>query len=143
MTENEFFEILGYLSSPHRNTKLDIETHPRRRASLEQQYQLLTGDELQEDNANFYIWDEDVNKWGAELRIYFSGNIAVMPTHLSNLRVNSRPDDGYGNRINNKDLVWDLISHGFRVSNGQDETLIRSHVPDIFIDDFENGFNIT
>lgn len=28
MTENEFFRILGYLSSPKRATKLDIETHP-------------------------------------------------------------------------------------------------------------------
>ncbi len=143
MTGNEFFEILGYLASPLRNTKLDIETHPRRRLTLEPQYELLTGDQLQEDNVNYYVWDEDANKWGAELRIYYNGNLTIMPTILSDLRRTARPGDGYENRINSKDLVWKLITYGFRVGNGQDESLVRSYVPEGYMEVFENGFNIT
>lgn len=143
MTENEFFEILGYLSSPSRNTKLYIETHPRRRATLEEQYQSLTGDELEEDNINYFILQGEADKRGAELRIYFNGDIATIPTHLSDIRVGSRPGDGYQNRINNNSFVFRLIEHGFRVGNGQDYALISPLVPEDFITEFENGFSIT
>jgi len=142
MTDNEFFEILGYLASPLRNTKLDIETHPRRRRTLESQYELLTGDQLQEDNVNYYIWDHTTNKWGAELRIYFNGNLTTMPTILSDFRRTSRPGNGYDNRINRNDLIWELITCGFRVGNGQNDSLIRSDVPEEYMEVFENGFNI-
>lgn len=142
MTENEFFEILGYLASPTRNVKLDIETHPRKRESIESKYLELTGEELQEDNVNYYVWEEDTNKWGGELRIYFNGDLEYMPIYLRNIRVTSRPGYGYENRINNKDLVWDLIEYGFRIGNGQNHGPIRSHVPEGFMSDFEDGFNI-
>lgn len=143
MTDAEFFEIVGYLASQIRGTKLDIETHPSRRESLEAQYITITGEVLHEDNINYYVWDEDTNKWGAELRIYFNGNLTTMPTTLGDLRRTSIPSDKYENRVNKNALIWRLIACGFRVGNGQNDSLIRSYVPEEYMQDFENGFNIT
>lgn len=66
----DFFTILGYLASDERATKLDIETHPNQQQILEQRYGRLTGMRLVQDDINYYVWSEDANKWGSELRIY-------------------------------------------------------------------------
>ena len=142
MTEAEFFGIVGYLASQIRSTKLDIETHPNGRENLESRYNTLAGEILQEDNINYYVWDEDTNKWGAELRIYFNGNLETMPAQLASMRVSSRPRSGHNNRVNNNDFIWRLIEYGFKASDEQDYVQIRIHIPNEFIVDFENGFNI-
>lgn len=142
MTDTEFFEIVGYLTSQIRGTKLDIETHPSRRESLEEQYNAITGEILQEDNINYYVWDEETNKWGAELRIYFNGNLETMPVQLAEIRVSYRPGSGYNNRVNNNDFVWRLIEYGFRARNEQDHIQIREYVPNQFMADFEDGLGI-
>lgn len=142
MTENEFFRILGYLSSPKRATKLDIETHPRRRQSLERRYSQATGQIPVVDNANYYVWEPSTNKWGAELRIYFNGNRSTMPAALQEIRVAPRPGFGYEHRVNNNDFVWDLIDYGFLLGDRQNFNRIRDQVPEEFRSDFEDGFGI-
>lgn len=142
MTQNEFFEIIGYLTSPVRNTKLDVETHPRTRQKFENNYFQRTGEVPIEDNVNYYIWDETTDKWGSEMRLYFNGNLSTMPTLLREIRVSSRPSSGYDHRVNNNEFVWRLIDHGFLLGNGQNTTRIRERVPEEHQSDFESGFNI-
>lgn len=142
MTQNEFFEIVGYLTSPVRNTKLDVETHPRTRQKFENNYFQRTGEVPIEDNVNYYIWDETTDKWGSEMRLYFNGNLSTMPTLLREIRVSSRPGSGYDHRVNNNEFVWRLIDHGFLLGNGQNTTRIRARVPEEHQSDFESGFNI-
>lgn len=142
MNENEFFMILGYLASPQRATKLDIETHPRRRQSLEHRYSQATGQVPVVDNSNYYVWEPSTNKWGAELRIYFNGNLSTMPSALQEMRVASRPGFGYEHRINNNDFIWDLIDYGFLLGDGQNLNRISDQVPEELRSDFEDGLGI-
>ncbi|MFA5423323.1 MAG: hypothetical protein WC374_05645 [Phycisphaerae bacterium] len=142
MTDTEFFEILGYLSSPARNTKLDVETHPRRRASFETEFEQLTGIRPEVDNHNYYVWDEEANKWGTELRIYFN-NSENASAALRNMIVSPRPNFGYNARINNNSFVWRLIEYGFLLRDGQDSNRVRQLVPTEYTNVFERGYNLT
>lgn len=138
----DFFLILGYLASPTRQTKLDIETHPRRQPNLEREYFDLTGNNLVPDDGNYYVWDEDANKWGSELRISFRKNDNI-PQSLKAMVRTARFSSGYHNaRINQNKFVWALIKYGFRTNDSQNESLIKSKIPPIRIDEFNTGFNL-
>jgi hypothetical protein len=141
MTGAEFFEILGYLSSPVRNTKLDVETHPRGRNSFESRYEQLAGVQPQEDNHNYYVWDQDTNKWGTELRIYFNGTDHI-PVALAEMIVSARPGFGYNSRVNNNHFIWRLIECGFLLQDGQDLNRVRQFIPDNYRNAFEDGYNL-
>lgn len=137
-----FFLILGYLASPTRRTKLDIETHPRRQQNLERKYFDLTGQRLIPDDVNYYVWSPDTNKWGSQLRIYFRMNDNIPPP-LQKEVLTPRYSTGYHNaRINGNKFVWGLIKYGFIASDTQDETLIRSKIPPARISEFDDGFNL-
>jgi hypothetical protein len=142
MDEPEFFEILGYLTSPKRNTKLDVETHPRKQDVFENKYRQLTGVNPVPDNHNYYVWDANADKWGTEMRIYFNGISSNIHHKLHDLIVSPRPGFGYDFRINNNDFIWRLIEYGFLLQDEQDETRVRQHVPAQYQADFNNGYNI-
>jgi len=141
MTDSEFFEILGYLTSPERNTKLDAETHPRSQNSFEERYVQLTGIQPTEDNHNYYVWDQNTNKWGIELRIYFNGSDHI-PALLTEMTVSARPGFGYNMRVNNNDFIWRLIEYGFSLRDDQNSNRVRQLVHSDYINAFENGYNL-
>ena len=137
-----FFLVVGYLASPSRMTKLDIETHPNNQARVERQYMNLAQIQLIEDNANYYVWETSTNKWGAELRIYFNKNSNI-PVDLEHMAVSPRFEDNrYNARINNNDFVWLLIKYGFQASDSQDEVRIRSKIPSANISQFDQGYEL-
>ena len=141
-SNSDFFLILGYLASIERRTKLDIETHPRRRQKLELRYNRLTGTALVQDDKNYYVWSPDVNKWGSELRIYFRKNENI-PASLNKMVVTPRFSSGYHNaRINRNRFVWKLIEYGFRAKDTQDIDLIRSKIPKERIAEFDAGLKL-
>jgi hypothetical protein len=138
----DFFLILGYLASPERRTKLDIETHPKRQRRLEREYFGLTGVRLVPDDVNYYVWSPNVNKWGSELRIYFRKNNNIPPS-LEAMAVAPRFSSNYHNaRINNNDFVWKLIEYGFRAKDTQNVNLIRSKIPQNRMGEFDTGLNL-
>jgi hypothetical protein len=138
----DFFKVLGYLTTPSRITKLDIETHPYNRADLEARYLNLAGVPLIEDSVNYYVWGHGVNKWGSELRIYFRRNNNI-PKDLESMVVSPRfPNSPFNARINNNDFVWLLIKYGFRATNSQDDAQIRSRIPLPHNKEFELGYGL-
>lgn len=139
---SDFFRILGYLASDRRNAKIDVETHPNSRGSVERDYFSRTGEELVEDDVNYFVWEQSANKWGAELRIYFKSN-PDMPSELLHMVRAGRPGSSTHNaRVNNSEFVWSLIKYGFRASDFQDESIIRSKVPSQFLQDYEDGLDL-
>ncbi len=142
MNDSEFLEILGYLSSPKRNTKLDVETHPREQDAFERKYMELAGINPVSDDRNYYVLNQNADKWGKEMRIYFNGIRNNLPRKLRDLVVSSRPNSGYEFRVNNNDFVWRLIEHGFLLGDGQDEMRVRKGVPMKYLADFNNGYDI-
>jgi len=142
MDDHEFFEVLGYLTNPNKQCKLDAEMHPNARDGFESRYTRLTGIVPQPDNRNYYIWSEDANKWGVELRVYFCANSNNIPLAIRGMVVTSRPGTIYNQRINNNDLIWRFIDYGFLLGDTQVEDRIRNRVPDQFLDDFNSGYQI-
>jgi len=142
MNTSEFFEILGFLANPARHCKLDAEMHSRSRQGFESRYITLSGETPQSDDRNYYILHDDADKWGVELRIYFDGNKPSLPQPIQPMAVSSRPGGVHGLRINNNDLIWDLIEYGFLLGDTQDDGRIRSGVPAEYMDDFDRGFSI-
>lgn len=137
----DFFIILGYLSSPIRITKLDIETALNTQSSVQSKYQKLAGSQLIIGN-NFYHWPVGTNKWGSELRIYFNSNRNI-PASLAAMVVKPRFSQGkYNARINNNDFVWDLIEFGFTATDTQNSNRISSMVPIQKMNDYKAGFNL-
>ena len=134
----DFYKVLGYLASPVRQTKLDIETHPRRKASLEKEYFALTREKLV-TGTNYILLPQESNKWGCELRIYFRKNGNIPPS-LDAMVVTPRFSTGYHNaRINGNDFIWKLIEFGFRATNVQNADLIRSKVSQKRVAQFDDG----
>ncbi|MHB1492794.1 MAG: hypothetical protein ACYCSG_00120 [Thermoplasmataceae archaeon] len=136
----EFYRVLGYLASPVRKTKLDIETHPNKAHDVESRYKSYSGNALVKDDRNYFVWSPEKNKWGSELRIYFVKNSNI-PTSLSNMVVNARfPGGKYNARVNSNDFVWLLIKYGFLTGDGQNDSRIRAKIPSSHQQEFDNGY---
>ena len=142
MTLNEFFEILGYLASPSRNTKLDVETHPRSQQPFESKYSNLAKINPIPDHHNYYVWDHNTNKWGSEMRIYFNGNRGNIPQELFNISVSPRPGFCYDFRVNINKFIWKLIEYWFLLGDTQNGARIRQRVLQQYLTDFTRGLAI-
>ena len=139
MTPEELYKTLGYLTNPERICKLDAEMLEIKREGFVTRYQELTGVIPTPDNQNFFILHSDADKWSVELRIYFVRGDNI-PEQLAIKVVKPRSVSPYNSRINNNKLIWELIEHGFRLGNEQDENEIRKRVPVEYIDIFNEGY---
>lgn len=115
MSQEEFFEALGYLASPDRECKLDVELPSAKEQSFKDKYATLSGATASVDQHNFYLWPEGSNKWGVELRIYFrADNMENIPSAIRDMVVSARfPNSAHNCRINNNKFIWELIRYAF------------------------------
>ena len=141
MNNSDFFEALGYLSNPSRQCKLDAEMPANSRSQFESLYYNLTGIRPQSNNLNYYILHQGADKWGVELRIYFTSSVNV-PELITNMIVTPRPSTIYNARINNNEFIWRLIEYGFLLGETQNVERIRNRIPFEHLGDFENGFEL-
>lgn len=142
MRPEELFKVLGYLSNPNRNCKLDAEIRFDKEQSFVAKYRGWSGETPIVDNHNFYLWPQGANKWGTELRIYFNADRNNIPATISDKVVKPRFVKTHNCRINNNDFIWQLIQYGFVLSDTQDEQRIRNRIPNEYISLFEEGFLI-
>jgi hypothetical protein len=137
----DFFIIVGYLVSPKRRTKLDIETPIKNRTETEARYLQLSG-EILNQGTNYIVLQPGANKWSSELRIYFIKNQNI-PIALSNHVVPARFQNGlYNARVNDNNFIWDLIRYGFEASDRQNPRRIQSLIPLAKIPDYTKGYNL-
>lgn len=149
MTHQEFYEIVGYLASPVRETNIEAEMHPRVQQRFINNYALWTNNYPLPTVTNvrpYYVWAPDKNKYGLELRAYFISN-NNMPIILDGMleprKYQNRP--GYQNwkrRISTQLNIIPLLRAGFILGPSQNATRIRGLVPPQFIPDFDRGFNL-
>jgi len=135
------FMSVGYLASNERQTKLDAELPKNSQSNFETKYREITGITLKPDNLNYFLWDRDANKWGVELRIYFISN-DNLPSNLKRSVVTARPGSKYNSRVNDNNLIWDLIKYGYRLSDRQKIDLITSKIPITYKEDFQKGLEL-
>lgn len=109
-------EIIEYLSNPDKEVFIEAELHPRRRNSFEKEYQDFTGLSVPtvSNISPYYVWGEETNKWGLELRLYFMSDENILE-ELENICVNNSRHgyEKYDKRINNNDFIYDLFKNGF------------------------------
>lgn len=149
MTEQEFYINIGYLSNPIREINIEVEMPLRRQAGFISEYATLTNNfplPTETDTAPYYVWGEGSDKYGLEARAYFVSN-DNLPQPLYDIleprKTQNRP--GYENwqrRISTNANVLPLFEAGFVLGQIQDVNRIRGLVPQIFINDFNIGFNI-
>ena len=117
--------------------------HPRKEAAFRNEYFELTGEPLLLDGKShpFYIWGDDVNKYGIQLRVYFRGDNDSTPDELGKVPV--RPGRTAGTlRINSGKFVRALFEAGFLLGKTTEPVNIKANVPRRFIRNFNRGFNM-
>lgn len=145
MIPEDFFVVLGYLASPDRECKLDVELPSTKEKSFKDRYAELSGVTPSVDHHNFYLWPEGSNKWGVELRIYFKAdNMDNIPTAIRSMVVSARfPNPAHNCRINRNKFIWELIKHGFLLGDTQNLERIQERVPQEYMPHFERGLSLT
>lgn len=144
MTRNEFYQIVGYLANPIRNTRIEIEAKQSTLTRYSAVYQVLSGLQLSLGSETIFILDEDADKWGREMRVYFTVNDAnSIPSVLNALKTKGgRPGyDLWNFRLNNRDIVDDLFSVGFSLDYPQNHPNIQAQVHPADLAAFNLGYN--
>lgn len=100
-----------------RTTQCDVfieaEAKPGRMSNFMSDYNARYSPVVNRLTDGIIILQEDANKWGLELRIYFYDKTGipagVQVTHNAQYR------DNYSYRINDNDLIMDLFDLGYRI----------------------------
>lgn len=145
MTRQEFMEIAGYFANPIRNTRIEVEGRPSIINRYALRYAADSGLPFPIGADSITVLDENANKWGREMRIYFSTlSGSIIPPILDGLKTSQgRPGyDTWNLRLNNRDIIDDLILIGFTIGDPQDLARIQSNIPLVDNIDFNNGYNL-
>ena len=135
-----YFRTLGFLAS--RITMMEAIVPYRGRAGFVRDYRTRTGVSPQEDDIGYYVHQEQVDKWGNELRVTFDapGDELELLDFGPTVAVVVNPSNrGLSWRINRNAFWWDLIQLGFRMGNQQDIDVIRGRIPQVYREEFDNG----
>lgn len=149
MTQTEFYTIVGYLANPLRNTNIEVEMPQGRQATFVNEYAQMTNNfplPLNTDTAPYYVWAPGADKYGLEIRAYFTSNNNIPQILISALEprgFQNRPGyDIWNRRISRKKNLFPLLEAGFILGANQNVNRITSLVPNQFINDFNFGFNL-
>ena len=118
MTAQEIQSIIDYFNSIRNSSRIWIEAEipDTSRCSFSKKYQRLTGVSVPTNSSTYpyYVWAPGTNKWGVELRVYFSSDDS-MPACLQNV-VTDNGRKGYKQydvRFNSNDVIWKMFANGF------------------------------
>lgn len=125
-SEEEMFEIVGYMATPGRINSIEAEVPKDGRDTVfenlfpGQKYRpiemgntpsgLPNKLSISDDSDGIIVLEEDANKWGLELRLYLHHSPACI--HATKNRA-YRNDYEY--RINDVDVIWELFEMGYRI----------------------------
>ena len=139
-SNGRYFRTLGFLAS--RITMMEAIVPYRSRAGFVRDYRTRTGIPPQDGDIGYYVHQEQVDKWGNELRVTFdaSGDELGLLNFGPAVGVVVNPSNrGVSWRINRNVFWWHLIQLGFRMGNQQDTNVIRARVPQTYRGEFDNG----
>lgn len=115
--DNDLFSIATYLTYPEVCTEIHAEIPAKYRDDFEAEYAAATsGFDLPADSNSppYFVWPEQANKQGRELRIYFLP-VPPQPPFIQDLKPRSKewPARPGKYRINHTNLVMQLFECGF------------------------------
>ena len=86
--------------------------------------------------------DEQVDKWGNELRVTFDATddeLGLLDFGPDVVVRQNPSSPGRSCRINRNAFWWHLIRLGFRMGNHQDTNVMRTRIPQVYRGEFDNG----
>jgi len=121
MTDAEFQTCLAYLNTRRNVVWIEVEMRHKDKARFDTRYNSYTGLAVptNSDTFPYYVWSPNADpndKWGIELRLYFTSD-GILPASLQTLsRNNSRHGyEQYDKRINNNAFIWKLFQNGYKL----------------------------
>lgn len=139
MTDQEFWELAGYFANPIRETRIELEGKTSHIESF------MTKEKLTFPSISDSITylDEDANKWGLETRLYFIYKTSAPNLVSSSMTICNRYGyERWNQRLNSKEIITRLLKNGFVIGEPQSVNSIRTNVPESYVNDFEQGFNM-
>lgn len=143
MNQNDFFEVLGFLANPIRNSRVELEATTDVINKYRPAYRALTGNILPTPSPFVTELPNGANKRGKELRVYFNAD-GTIPVELD-IRKTSNNRHGYDAwnfRLNNVEIIGKFFQHGFIIGGTQDEASVIALVPNRYLGDFNRGYAI-
>lgn len=104
---NEFFETTG------QEIFIEAEGKPSRIRNFIDDYNNRYNEALQMMDDGLIVLQDDANKWGLELRLYFNDKSGI-PDEVKVTR-NSVYRPEYKFRINDIDIIMSLFDYGYRI----------------------------
>jgi hypothetical protein len=144
MTRQEFFEIAGYFANPIRNTRIEIEARQTTINNYAPHYLAKTGLNFPFGADSVTTLDNNADKWGREMRLYFTiTDLASIPNLINQLMtIGGRPGyDLWDQRLNSKDIIDELFAIGFELGHPQDLARIQGLITGADLNAFNNGLN--
>ena len=133
ISTDQYFRSIGFLSG---NSRFDAELPNHVVSNFLEHYNSLTGDTVSVSHPNVILLG-DVDKYGAELRIYFPSKHPKLDFGPG-IDVRAGQTDGI-ERINNNALWFKLVGLGFRLGKDHDRESIRGSVPHDKREFFDEG----
>ena len=121
---DELYAIATYLARPEVQTEIHAELPERHRKKFEEEYKEATKNwplPSPNESGPYYIWGDNTNKHGRELRVYFMPH-APEPPLIDNFRDHGKQWHGKPckRRINHSNLVMQLFECGFVLGPNND-----------------------
>ena len=139
-----YFQSVGFLAS--RITMMEAIVPHRAQAGFVQTYRGISGQAPQGGAVGYYVHNQQVDKWGNELRITFNASATELQGLDFGPGVQVVVNPGQIDvswRINNNAFWWSLLRLRFRMGNQQDLAGIRETIPPVYKREFDDGAEIS
>ena len=126
LSDDDLYEVATYLGRTDVETEIHAEMPQRARTDFEERYSELTESyplPASVKTGPFYIWPENTNKYGMELRIYFRDSPPTPPVMRQLFTDQGKwfaRREKY--RINHTNLVFQLLECGFLLGDNSENT---------------------
>lgn len=95
------------------------------------------------DSSTSLVWEHNENQgaWGSEGRIQI--HVMTLPAGIGSLSLTAGNGGNVIYRINCNEFVDNIcLNYGFRTGSTQNIAEIRQHIPDQYLQDFEDGLHL-
>lgn len=108
-------ELVDWIRSSKQQVLIEAEAKPSRMSSFIAEHNAAYSRTVSTNDEGIVLLQDDANKWGLELRIYFQ-NKRGMPSAFSAIaKVNNTYKDQYLYRINDNEIIEELFSNSFHI----------------------------
>ena len=122
LNNNDLYEVATYLAMPQTRTEIRAELPERHQLKFEDEYKTATGTNppVKSQKGPYYVWPNNMNKHGKELRIYFK-RVPPVPPSIRNLYTDQGKWYIRKNllHINHSALVMQLFECGFLLGSNE------------------------